>query len=186
MTMDNQQQNSKLVKKLLFVVVAMFGFGFAMVPLYDVLCKVTGLNGKTSNVAAVVVDTSIDKERTLKIQFVASISRGMPWEFRPDVHELLIHPGELYKTTFYAHNLSSNEITGQAIPSIAPGQAAIYMNKTECFCFSQQVLKAHEEVEMPLVFFIDKDIPEDVKTLTLSYSMFNVSDLTKASKTSSL
>jgi len=180
--MESKQQNSKLIKKLLLLVVGMFGFGFAMVPLYDVLCKVTGLNGKTSNVAAVVVDTTIDKERTLKIQFVASVSRGMPWEFRPDVNELLIHPGQVYRTNFYAHNLSPTEIVGQAIPSIAPGQAAIYMNKTECFCFSQQTLKANEEVEMPLVFFIDKDIPDDVKTLTLSYSMFNTSDLVTVSQ----
>ncbi len=173
---NQQQQNTRVIKKLLLVVVGMFGFGFAMVPLYDVLCDITGLNGKTRNVAAEFIDTKVDLSREIKIQFVANTNRGMPWEFKPKESTLIVYPGEMYKTSFYAHNLSSQTITGQAIPSVAPGRAAIYMNKTECFCFNQQVLKANEEVEMPLVFFIDKDIPDDVKTLTLSYSLYNTSD----------
>lgn len=160
------------------MVVIMFGFGYAMVPLYDVFCEITGINGKTSNVAAVQNDVQIDTDRELTIQFVASVKRGMPWEFKPAVSSLKIHPGEIYQTSFHAHNMSADNITGQAIPSVAPGQAALYMNKTECFCFRQQHLKGDEEVEMPLTFFIDKDIPADIKTLTLSYSMFNITGQT--------
>ena len=103
----------------------------------------------------------------------------MPWEFKPEVSKLTVVPGVMYKTNFYAHNLSSEDVVGQAIPSVAPGIAALYFNKTECFCFNQQFLKGNEEVDMPLVFFIDKDIPDDVKTLTLSYSMFNITEQTK-------
>ena len=178
-----QQQNSKIVKRLFLVVIGMFGFGFAMVPLYDVFCDITGLNGKTSNVAAVRSIDSVDTSRELTIQFVASVKRGMPWEFKPAVSELKVQPGKMYQTSFYAHNLSNKQITGQAIPSVAPGQAALYLNKTECFCFNQQLLNAQEEVDMPLVFFIDKDIPADIKTLTLSYSLFNTTDQTVAQNT---
>ena len=160
----------------MLLVVGMFGFGFAMVPLYDVFCEITGVNGKTSNIAAVHTDGPVDKSRVLTIQFVASVKRGMPWEFKPLVSEIKVHPGEIYKTSFYARNLTSEKITGQAIPSVAPGSAALYFNKTECFCFNQQHLNGNEEVEMPLVFFIDKDIPEDITTLSLSYSMFNITE----------
>lgn len=176
---EQKQQNKKIISRLLLLTVAMFGFGFAMVPLYDVFCDITGINGKPRNVAAVYNNDAVDTKRELTIQFMASVKRGMPWEFRPAVSELKIHPGEVYETSFFAKNLSGNNIVGQAIPSIAPGQAALYMNKTECFCFNQQPLKAHEEVEMGLTFFIDKDIPDDVKTLTLSYSMFNITEQTQ-------
>lgn len=167
-----QQQNSKIIKRLFLLVIGMFSFGFAMVPLYDVLCEITGLNGKTSNVAAKQSNDQIDSSRELTIQFVASVKRGMPWEFRPVVSEIKVQPGKVYQTSFYAHNLSNEKIVGQAIPSVAPGQAALYLNKTECFCFTQQLLNGNEEVEMPLVFFIDEAIPEDIKMLTLSYSLF--------------
>jgi len=178
---EQGQQNSKIVKRLLLLVVGMFGFGFAMVPLYDVLCEITGINGKTSNVAAVYSEDEKEKtEREITVQFVASIKRGMPWEFKPSVAKMNVVPGVVYKTSFYAHNLSNDNITGQAIPSVAPGLAALYFNKTECFCFNQQYLKGQEDVDMPLVFFIDKDIPDDVKTLTLSYSMFNITEQVKA------
>jgi cytochrome c oxidase assembly protein subunit 11 len=177
---EQAQQNSKVIKRLLLVVVGMFGFGFAMVPLYDVLCDITGINGKTSNVAAVYSDNEQSKtEREITIQFVASVKRGMPWEFKPTVAKLTVVPGVKYQTSFYARNLSTEAVTGQAIPSVAPGMAALYFNKTECFCFNQQFLKGNEDVDMPLVFFIDKDIPDDVKTLTLSYSMFNITDQIK-------
>lgn len=171
-----KQQNNKIIKRLLLLVVGMFGFGFAMVPLYDVFCEITGINGKPSNVAAVHDNSEIDVSREITIQFVASVKRGMPWEFRPEISEMKIHPGQVYKTSFYARNLSNKKVTGQAIPSIAPGLAAIYMNKTECFCFNQQHLNGDEEVDMPLVFFIDKDIPAEIQTLSLSYSLFNITE----------
>ena len=172
-------QDGKLVKQLLLLVVGMFGFGFAMVPLYEVFCEITGINGKTSDKAAIYSEQVVNTDRQITIQFVSVIKRGMPWQFEPQVTEMTVNPGQIYKTAWIAKNTSDKDLTGQAIPSIAPGQAALYLNKTECFCFNEQKLKAHEEVEMPLVFFIDEDVPEDVTTLTLSYSLFNITDKTK-------
>jgi cytochrome c oxidase assembly protein subunit 11 len=173
---DQRKNNAKVIRLLVLLVVGMFGFGFAMVPLYAVFCDITGINGKTSNVAAVRLDDTVDTSREITIQFVANIKRGMPWEFKPEVSEMKVHPGEMYQTSFFAKNLSSHDITGQAIPSVAPGAAALYLNKTECFCFNQQFLAGNEQIDMPMVFFIDKDIPKDIKTLTLSYSLYNISD----------
>ena len=171
-----KQDNATLIKKLLLMVVAMFGFGFAMVPMYEVFCEITGINGKTRDEAAVFTERAVDSDRQIKIQFMSVIKRGMPWEFEPQVTEMTVSPGQIYQTAWVARNVSNQDLTGQAIPSIAPGQAALYLNKTECFCFNRQPLKAREEVEMPLVFFIDEDIPEDVTTLTLSYSLYNITD----------
>lgn len=175
--MTTQAPNhGKLVKQLLLLVVGMFGFGFAMVPLYEVLCEITGLNGKTSDTAAIYSEQSVNQEREITIQFVSVIKRGMPWQFEPQVASMKVNPGQIYQTAWIAKNVSDKDLTGQAIPSIAPGQAALYLNKTECFCFNEQKLKAREQIEMPLVFFIDEDVPEDVTTLTLSYSLFNITD----------
>ena len=179
MTTAQQPNHGKLVKQLLLLVVGMFGFGFAMVPLYEVFCEITGINGKTSDTAAIYSDQVVDMDRQITIQFVSVVKRGMPWQFEPQVTEMKVNPGQIYHTAWIAKNTSDKDLTGQAIPSIAPGQAALYLNKTECFCFNEQKLKANEEVEMPLVFFIDEDVPEDVTTLTLSYSLFNITDKTK-------
>ncbi|MEL0034952.1 MAG: cytochrome c oxidase assembly protein, partial [Gammaproteobacteria bacterium] len=119
---------------------------------------------------------TVNQEREITIQFVSVVKRGMPWQFEPQVTSMKVNPGQIYHTAWVAKNISDKDLTGQAIPSIAPGQAALYLNKTECFCFNEQKLKAREEVEMPLVFFIDEDVPEDVTTLTLSYSLFNITD----------
>ena len=171
-----KQDNATVIKKLLLLVVAMFGFGFAMVPMYDVFCEITGINGKTRDSAAIYSEQAVNSDRQITIQFVSVIKRGMPWEFTPKVTEMTVNPGQIYQTSFIAKNVSNEDLTGQAIPSIAPGQAALYLNKTECFCFNKQPLKAREEVEMPLVFFIDEDVPEDVTTLTLSYSLYNITE----------
>ena len=151
-----QRQNTKIIKRLLFIVVGMFGFGFAMVPLYDVFCDITGINGKTRSVASSINDAQVDKSRELTVQFVASVKRGMPWEFKPAVSEMKVHPGEIYKTSFFARNLSADNITGQAIPSVAPGQAALYMNKTACFCFNSQHLKAMKKLKCHWYFLLIK------------------------------
>lgn len=174
--MSKKPDNSIVIKKLLVLVVAMFGFGFAMVPMYDVFCEITGINGKTSGEASVYQEQNVNNERQITIQFVSVIKRGMPWEFQPVVSEMTVNPGQIYQTSFIARNISDNDLTGQAIPSIAPGNAALYLNKTECFCFNEQKLKAKESIDMPLVFFIDEDIPEEVTTLTLSYSLYNISN----------
>lgn len=164
----------KTVVKLSAAVAGMFCFGFLLVPLYDVFCDVTGLNGKVSGEAYQAVDVAVDTSRVIKVQFVATNNDGMPWEFKPHVTSVDVHPGELTSTMFYAKNPLSTAMTAQAIPSVMPIRAAEYFHKTECFCFSQQILQAGEAVEMPLRFIVDQDTPKDVHTITLSYTLFDV------------
>ncbi len=164
--------NSAVVKKLLFVVVGMFSFGFALVPLYDVFCDVTGLNGKTDGTAYVGDTMQVDTSRNLKVEFVASLNEGMPWEFHPVEKQVTVHPGEAKRITYIAKNKTDKDIVGQAVPSISPGQAAAYFKKTECFCFTEQTLKAGEEREMPVVFIVDPAVDKDVHEITLSYTFF--------------
>lgn len=175
---------NRLVTHLLLVVVAMFGFGFALVPLYDVFCEVTGLNGKTSGERYEyrAEQARVQQERTVKVQFIASNNAGMNWEFSPEVTELRVHPGELVSTHFLARNTEGREMVAQAIPSISPGLLARYFHKTECFCFERQTLAAHSERHMPLRFVVDPHLPEGTHTITLSYTLFDVTD-TPAAKT---
>ena len=162
------------VKKLSLVVVGMFGFGFAMVPIYDALCDTLGLNGKTGKLAeAEALKTAKpDKNRLISVQFVANKNGGMPWEFHPGVSQMKVHPGELNKTTFWVKNPTGRDILGQAVPSLAPGEAAKYFNKTECFCFTEQFVKSGEQKDMPIHFIIDSRIPAHITTVTLSYTFF--------------
>jgi len=165
----------KLVAKLAIGVVGMFGFGFALVPLYDVFCEVTGLNGKTGGPYTYEAETAeVDESRLITIQFTTSNNANMSWEFRPMQNQVEVHPGALTEVKFYARNPGAARIIGQAVPSVSPFKAADYLHKTECFCFTQQVLEGGEAIEMPLLFFIDKAIPDDVTKLTLSYTLFDV------------
>ncbi len=164
------------VSKLLLVVVVMFAFVFVvMVPLYNVLCDVLGINGKTGS-RYEAVEAKIDTERTIKVQFVARNNDAMPWGFAPADKVLRVHPGELRSTAFIASNPAQQDMVAQAIPSIVPSRAAAYFNKTECFCFNQQPLKAGEEADLPLQFVIDQALPEDIHTITLSYTLFDISE----------
>ncbi len=174
MSKGTEQNNQKTVKKLVLIVFAMFGFGFALVPLYDVFCDITGLNGKTSNVAAQENQAGIDKSRVITVQFISHLSKGIPWQFAPMVKEIKVHPGEMKLVKFYAKNEAARDIIGQAVPSVSPGRAANYFQKIECFCFNQQPLKAQEDVEMALQFYVDTELPEEVSTITLSYTLFDI------------
>lgn len=167
--------SKKLPLILLLVAVGMFGFGFVLVPIYKVFCEVTGLNGKTGGAVAYDPDTQIDKSRTITVQFLASTNGTLPWDFYPLKETVTIHPGEIQRVTFYAKNKSPNTMTVQAIPSVTPGLAAKYLKKTECFCFTRQTFKAGEAEEMPVLFHLDTDIPKDITTLALSYTMFDAS-----------
>lgn len=159
----------------------MFGFAFALVPMYEVFCEWTGVNGKTANRAATVeqqlsltAPSGDPTDRTVTIQFFAQSGKGMPWEFRPLERQLRVRPGQSYSTYYYARNRARRAVTGQAVPSVSPGGAAAYLHKTECFCFSQQRLEAGESVEMPVTFIVDRELPADVKTLSLSYTLFPI------------
>lgn len=168
------QANRRLMRRLLIVVLAMFGFGFALVPLYNVFCDITGLNGKTRNQAVAAVNDEADKTRMVTIEFVASINQSAPWRFAPQVAKMQVHPGELYQTNFVAKNLSGEALVGQAIPSVAPGEAAQHFQKIECFCFARQDFKPHESKDMPVVFRLDPNLSPNISTVTLSYTFFKV------------
>ena len=175
-TSSGIQSNNRTVKKLLLVVVAMFGFGFALVPLYDVFCDITGLNGKTNDSAAIYEDGGIDKSRTVKVQFITRNAKGIPWKFEPVINEINVHPGEMKLVSFYAKNKAEHDIIGQAVPSVSPGLAANYFHKIECFCFTQQPLAAGKDVEMSLQFYVDLELPTDINTLTLSYTLYDITE----------
>lgn len=165
----------KLVAKLLLTVGLMFGFGFALVPLYDVFCELTGLNGKTGGrYEYSAASAEINKDRLVTVQFAANNNSGMAWEFGPMVNQVQVHPGELTEVKFYARNPTATRSVGQAVPSVVPFVAADYLRKTECFCFTQQVLEAGEAIEMPVFFYIDAAIPANVSKLTLTYTLFDV------------
>lgn len=175
-----KSSNSQVVKKLLFIVFGMFGFGFALVPLYDVFCDITGLNGKTNTTSASYSADGIDTSRTVTVQFITRNAKGIPWQFEPVINEITVHPGEVKTVQFYAKNESSSSMIGQAVPSVSPGLAAGYFQKIECFCFNQQPLTANEDVEMGLQFYVDLDLPEDITTLTLSYTLYDITGSTNS------
>jgi cytochrome c oxidase assembly protein subunit 11 len=168
-----EQGKKRTLRQTLFVVVGMFGFVFALVPLYSVFCDLTGLNGKTRNERAEAVDISPDLSRTVTVEFIASVNQNMPWDFEPEVRRMQVHPGKMYQTSFYARNRTGQAMVGQAIPSVTPGVAALHFKKTECFCFTEQQFKAGERRDMPLLFMVDKDLPEDIGTVTLAYTFFD-------------
>jgi cytochrome c oxidase assembly protein subunit 11 len=166
------------VIKLVAVAVAMFAFVFVvMVPLYNVLCDALGINGKTSGQAYTAVQAGVDESRVVTVQFVATNNEGMPWEFGPSTTSMKVNPGAVNDTVFFARNPLPRAMVAQAIPSVSPARAAEYFHKTECFCFNQQPLDGESAAEMPLQFIVDRDLPRDIKTITLSYTIFDVTDM---------
>lgn len=162
-----------MVLKLAGLTVAMFGFGFLLVPIYEVFCDITGLGGRTSGEAAQHVAVAPDTSRSVRVEFVASVNANGPWEFRPAVASMTVHPGEMYTTTYWARNMRDLDVIGHAVPSVAPGSAARYFTKTECFCFTEQQFGPNEGRDMPVIFIIDPDLPAHVDTVTLSYTFFD-------------
>jgi len=150
----------------------MFGFGFALVPFYEKICEVTGINnlGKPDELA---LNTQVDASRTLTIEFDANV-RDLPWEFRPLTRSIRAHPGEMVQVVYEVRNTSSAPIVGQAVPSYGPGLAAQYMKKLECFCFTRQALAPGEIKQMPVQFVVEAGLPSDVSTITLSYTFFEL------------
>ncbi len=169
---DIKAANKKLAIKLAWVVLGAILFAYALVPLYNVLCSVTGLNGKTDNSAYTLAKAKVDDTRWVTVQFVSSVMPGLSWNFYPKQTSVTVHPGQITRVFFEAKNTMNEKVTGQAIPSVTPGKAASYLKKIECFCFVQQTLEAGEAKEMPLRFFVSPDLPDDVHELTLSYSFF--------------
>lgn len=171
-TTDQEKANKKLAIKVLWVVVGSLLFAFALVPLYDVLCSITGLNGKTDNSAATLAKAKVDNTRLVTIQFVSAVMPGLGWNFYPKQTSVTLHPGQIETVVFMAKNTTSEVVAGQAVPSVTPGKASTHLKKIECFCFVKQSLNPGESKEMPLRFFISPELPDDIKELTLSYSFF--------------
>jgi len=170
----NTRRTTLLLSLLVFV---MFGFGFALVPLYDLICQVTGVQSITlrSRVETVAGEaTKTDTTRWITVKFDTSIHPDLPWKFRVADAKMRVHPGSIYEINFLADNRSSDRITGQAIPSVAPWQATPYFSKIECFCFEQQTLTGGETAIMPLRFMISPDLPADISSITLSYNLMKI------------
>jgi len=165
-------KNKKLVRKLLWLVVGSLLFAFALVPIYDVLCSMTGLNGKTQDKATVTAKAKVDVTRWVTVQFTSSVMTGLGWNFYPKQASIKLHPGQIETVIFVAKNITNGLVVGRAIPSVTPGIAAANLKKIECFCFVNQSLKAGEEKEMPLRFYVSPDLPKDVSDMTLSYTFF--------------
>ena len=172
-----KQANRRTAVKLAGVTVAMFAFGYALSPMYDLMCKAFGLNGKTGRVEEQAAAPPVDLSRTVTVEFTGMATSGLPWEFKPLVKKLEVHPGKTMEINYLVRNLAQEEITGQAIPSVAPGVSAMHFKKIECFCFTQQTLKPGETREMPVRFVVDAGLDKDVQTITLSYSFFNTNKL---------
>lgn len=172
-----KQDNARLARKLCFIAVGMFVFAVGVLPpMYDVICDITGLNGKTSNEADSAEDAVVQEDRTITVQFLATADPDMPWDFKPNTRSIKIHPGAITLVDFHVRNRESVAIVGQAIPSVAPANATPYFKKTECFCFTQQELEGGASMDMPLIFYVDPDLPKNVSTITLSYTLFNITD----------
>ena len=168
------EENSVVLKKLLIFTVIMFGFGFALVPFYEKICEVTGLNNLLQ-ADTLTENTQVDTARWVRVELDAN-TRGLPWQFKPLQSTVRLHPGELTEVVYEVRNNSNREISGQAIPSYSPQLLGKYLKKLECFCFSKQVLKPNEVRQMPVQFMIEPGLPEDVNTVTISYTFFELRD----------
>ena len=164
--------NRRLMKKLLVVAAIMFGFGFALVPFYEKICEVTGIRN-VFQPDAVAANTQIDATRLISVEFDANTQR-LPWTFKPLQSSVTVHPGEVMQVVYEVRNTLDRPVTGQAVPSYGPQQAALYFRKMECFCFRQQTLAPGEVRKMPVVFVIDPKLPPELNTVTLSYTFFEV------------
>lgn len=163
-----------MIWPVVLFVILMFGFGFALVPLYDVFCELTGLNGKIKAEAVAETGFKPDLTRTVSVEFLTTVNGAMPLKFRSEVKKLKVHPGEYHTVKFFGANTSGSKLVGRAIPSIAPGWATRFLQKVQCFCFDEQAFEPHEEREMDVRFVIDPALPDTVADLTLSYTFFDI------------
>lgn len=152
-------------------------FVVALVPLYDLLCEVTGLNGKTGGAYEYTkADAAPDTSRLVKVNFITNTNAGMAWQFWPENGAVHVHPGQLKDVNFYVKNTTDRVMVGQAVPSLVPTRAAEFFHKTQCFCFNRQLLQPGEELAMPLRFIVAKELPKNVQSISLSYALFDVTD----------
>ncbi|MCL7938999.1 cytochrome c oxidase assembly protein [Halomonas sp. ATCH28] len=179
--MSRQEQQARgregvrrTVSRTLVVLAGMFAFAFALVPLYDVFCEVTGLNGKTSNSAQMLVHEEVDTSRMVTVQFITRASAGLPWELDVQTRQVRVHPGQSNEVFFTFRNRGGDASQARAVPSVSPSEASVHLRKLSCFCFQEQRLEGGERLEAPLVFQLTRDLPADIKTVTLVYTLYPV------------
>ena len=163
----------RLALKLVLVAAGAFAFGFALVPLYDVFCKITGAGDRKELVTAAQLPATVDESRTVLVDFVAMVPSVGSWDFKPEVRSISVHPGRLYATNFIAANQTGHDTWAQIVPDIAPSSATPYFRKTECFCFTPQHFQVGEEKQMPVRFFVDPSLPRHVERITLAYTFYD-------------
>lgn len=176
MTKTEKTKHNKIVTILISITLIMFAFGFALVPLYDVFCSWTGLNGKVDTTAAPAQPFKVSEERQVTVEFVTSLNEDTPMFFKAEKSKLKIHPGEYHTVFFIAENKTNKRLVARAIPSITPGVTAEYLQKVECFCFNEQVFEPGQRLRMPVRFTINPELPEKYSTLTLAYTFFDITD----------
>ena len=170
-------ESKRTLRNLLGIVVGMFAFGWLLVPMYDVFCEITGLNGKVTGPSFLSEKSlAIKEQRELLVQFMTHNNESMPWFFDSEKSQMRVITGNQYEAIFVFHNTTSKEMVGQVIPSVSPGRGAEYFHKTECFCFEAQLLEPGEKITMPVKFIIDPELPGDVPVLTLGYTLFDITD----------
>ncbi|MBT8141118.1 MAG: cytochrome c oxidase assembly protein [Gammaproteobacteria bacterium] len=178
MSNANQKENNKLVGQLVLFAIGMFGFGFALIPLYDIFCEVTGF--RTQNVQAEMTsDIVVDENRLITVEFIANTADNQDWVFRPVLSKMQVHPGKVYTANYFAQNLQARTVVGTATPDVKPVEVNKHFKKLECFCFTQQDFAANEGREMPVQFVIDPALPEHIERMTLSYTFFVNKKLTQ-------
>ena len=172
--------NGALTFRLLIFAVAMFGFGFfALPPLYDAFCEITGFGGRTNSTAEVAQEAP-DPSRAVRVEFVTTVNNYAPWTFTADVDSMIVHPGKLYFATFTAKNMTDRQLVGQAVPSVSPITATEHFKKIECFCFTSQEYASNEQRALPLQFIVDPELPDYIDTITLSYTLFDTVQVSAA------
>ncbi|GHE19647.1 cytochrome c oxidase assembly protein [Halomonas urumqiensis] len=180
MTQGGQSQHKanpgvrRTVVRTVAALVGMFAFAFALVPLYDVFCQVTGLNGKVNNSAQSIIHEEVDESRMVTVQFITRGSSGLPWRMDVETRQVRVHPGQSAEVNFAFHNQSVEGNWGRAVPSVSPSNASRHLRKINCFCFDEQHLEAGERLELPLVFQLARDLPDDINTVTLVYTLYPV------------
>ncbi|WP_346798132.1 cytochrome c oxidase assembly protein [Halomonas sp. Bachu 37] len=178
--MDQQRETAqalairRTVWRSMAALAGMFAFAFALVPLYDVFCQITGLNGKVDNTAQAIVHESVDESRYVTVQFITRGSSGLPWEMKVETRQVSVHPGQTSEINFTFQNHSPAMSTGRAVPSVSPSSASRHLRKISCFCFAEQQLAGGEKLEIPLVFQLSRDLPDDIRTITLVYTLYPV------------
>ncbi|MBS9405574.1 cytochrome c oxidase assembly protein [Halomonas sp. TRM85114] len=182
MTQPNRDEHGankgvrRTVVRTVAALAGMFAFAFALVPLYDVFCEITGINGKTNGSAQAVIHEEVDESRMITVQFITRGSSGLPWELDVESRQVRVHPGQTNEVNFTFHNRSDNSNWGRAVPSVSPSSASLHLRKVTCFCFEEQQLQPGERIEAPLVFQLTRDLPPEIKTVTLVYTLYPVAN----------